>query len=165
MPRQSVVSLIVVLSLLAGLVSCGPTEAPPEPVDIPPSATPVPAEPVSPEATPLSSSATVSYVVVDNNDPDFSVEAGDWGTCQNGDCSGTCFGDDFRYAEPGCSDCRTRFDFTTPTTGEYDVWAWWPWAGCACSVWRSSRRGSDDPACRGRDRRSIRARGAPPAGA
>jgi hypothetical protein len=65
-------------------------------------------------------------IIVDNSDPKFVVEAGYWGTCENGYCQGTCYGADFRYAEPGCTSCRAWFEVEIPTTGEYDVWTWWP---------------------------------------
>jgi hypothetical protein len=66
-------------------------------------------------------------VIVDNADPDFSIEAGDWATCESGDCQGTPYGGDFRFADLGCTSCRARFDFKVTSAGEYDVWAWWPW--------------------------------------
>jgi serine/threonine protein kinase/ligand-binding sensor domain-containing protein len=67
-----------------------------------------------------------SSIVVDNEDALFFVLAGDWGTCIDGDCGGVSYGFDFRYAEPGCTSCQVRFDFTVEAAGEYDVWTWWP---------------------------------------
>jgi len=68
-----------------------------------------------------------SVIIVDNADPGFAIEAGDWGTCHAGDCDGVCYGADFRFAEPTCSACRARFSFQIASAGEYDVWAWWPY--------------------------------------
>jgi hypothetical protein len=65
-------------------------------------------------------------IVVDNADPGFSVESGDWESCRNGDCGGTSHGEDFMVAEPGCIECRARFDFQVGAAGEYEVWTWWP---------------------------------------
>jgi len=66
-------------------------------------------------------------IIVDNTDPSFAIEAGDWGTCSDGDCGGVCFGPDFRFADPGCTSCRARFTFQVASGGEYDVWTWWPY--------------------------------------
>jgi hypothetical protein len=68
----------------------------------------------------------IAGIVVDNHDPGFVVQSGEWGTCANGDCEGTCYGADFRYAEPGCFACSAFFNVEVPTAGEYDVWTWWP---------------------------------------
>lgn len=68
-------------------------------------------------------------IVVDNTDPNFSVESGDWESCWDGDCGGTSHGDDFLYAEPGCIDCQARFEFQVSAAGEYQVWTWWPQGG------------------------------------
>jgi ligand-binding sensor domain-containing protein/tRNA A-37 threonylcarbamoyl transferase component Bud32 len=65
-------------------------------------------------------------LVVDNNDSGFTIEAGEWGECSRRGCGGVGYGDNFRYAEPGCTDCRARFDLTVAQAGEYDLWAWWP---------------------------------------
>jgi serine/threonine protein kinase len=65
-------------------------------------------------------------IIADNADPAFAIEAGDWGTCENGDCDGVPYGIDFRYAESGCTTCRARFDLRVTTAGEYDLWTWWP---------------------------------------
>jgi ligand-binding sensor domain-containing protein/tRNA A-37 threonylcarbamoyl transferase component Bud32 len=80
---------------------------------------------IATEAVPGQSTRT-SEMIVDNGDPDFMIEVGDWGTCWDGDCQGISYGDDFRYAEPGCGSCRARFEFSVTTAGEYDVWTWWP---------------------------------------
>jgi len=66
-------------------------------------------------------------IVVDNAQPGFSVQAGDWGTCQRGECSGDCFGADFRFADSGCTNCRARFDLRVPTAGSYELFVWWPY--------------------------------------
>lgn len=66
-------------------------------------------------------------ILVDNADPGFAIEAGEWGTCNNGDCGGVCYGADFRFAERTCSACRARFSFQIASAGEYDVWTWWPY--------------------------------------
>jgi hypothetical protein len=79
-----------------------------------------------PETEPLVQLIPPTGIVVDNLDPGFTVQEGDWGTCENGYCEGTCHGTDFRYAEPGCISCQARFDVEVSTAGEYDVWTWWP---------------------------------------
>jgi hypothetical protein len=63
---------------------------------------------------------------VDNNDPGVTIEAGDWGTCADGDCNGVPYRDDFRFAEVGCTSCRVRFELHVPNAGNYDLYAWWP---------------------------------------
>jgi len=68
-------------------------------------------------------------IVIDNDMPGFVIEAGEWGSCADGECEGQSFGADFRYAEPGCARCRAVFSFQVPTSGEYDVWMWWPQGG------------------------------------
>ncbi len=68
-------------------------------------------------------------IVVDNTGPNFSIESGDWESCWDGDCGGTSHGDDFLYAEPGCTDCLARFEFQVSAAGEYQVWTWWPGGG------------------------------------
>jgi len=105
-----------------------PTLAP-EPLSIPSPETSTelsPAEPTSAPEVPAQLSPTLG-IIVDNNDPGFAIEAGDWGVCGNGDCQGTCHGGDFRFADPACASCRARFDLNVPSAGEYDVWTWWPW--------------------------------------
>jgi len=109
-----------------------PTPSPKEPTPLPEEPTPTPSVPTPPESPTLSPETDAQLpptpdIVVDNADAGFTIEAGDWGTCQNGDCCGTCYGDDFRYADPGCTACRARFDLVVPSAGEYDVWTWWPW--------------------------------------
>mgnify|MGYP005834731235 CR=1 FL=1 len=106
---------------------------------VPSAATPVAEDPVQalPTESPWSSSvpqtgagvqpAVAPFVIVDNSSPAFHVEAGDWGTCFDGECGGVCYGADFRYAEPGCTSCQARFDLIVPQDGDYDLWAWWPW--------------------------------------
>lgn len=79
---------------------------------------PLPAVPTQPAAT--------GVIIVDNRAPGFRIESGDWGTCQRGECGGTCFGEDFLYADPDCADCRARFELIAPNTGNYDVYTWWP---------------------------------------
>ncbi len=68
-------------------------------------------------------------IIVDNNDPNFSIEAGDWESCGDGECAGASYGDDFLYAEPGCTDCQARFDFQVSAGGAYEAWTWWPQGG------------------------------------
>jgi hypothetical protein len=63
---------------------------------------------------------------VDNGDLGFAVVAGEWGTCEDGDCGGVSHGADFRYADPGCTACRARFALDAAAAGNYEVWAWWP---------------------------------------
>ena len=127
---QKGIAVVVMLLLLGSLLACRAQPTPelivvtPTPRVIVAASTPVvPTQPPKPPAQPP---LTVS-IIVDNTDPGFTIEAGEWGTCQDGDCGGVCHGADFRYAEPGCTSCRARFDFKVPTAGEYDVWTWWPW--------------------------------------
>jgi len=99
-----------------------PTSRPVETIQPPP-------EPTSPaEGAKVPTLASESQaIIVDNTDPGFSLEAGEWGHCFDGDCGGTCWGQDFQYAEPACTACRARFRFTVEQAGEYDVWTWWPY--------------------------------------
>ncbi|MGD9099849.1 MAG: protein kinase, partial [Anaerolineae bacterium] len=99
----------------------------------------LPAQPeASTEAAPISLPELPAQPgsVVDNNDASFGVQVGDWGRCYNSDCEGVSYGEDFLYADPGCTSCRARFDFDVPIAGEYDVWTWWP---------RGSDRATDTP--------------------
>lgn len=84
-----------------------------------------PTLPPQPPTAPVQLVAT-GTVIVDNRSPGFRIESGDWGTCQRGECGGTCFGEDFLYADPGCVDCRARFELIAPNAGHYDVYTWWP---------------------------------------
>jgi hypothetical protein len=70
-----------------------------------------------------------SGLVVDNRDPGFVIESGEWGTCDNGNCEGVSYGVDFRYAEPGCITCRARFDLKSTIGGQVELWTWWPRGG------------------------------------
>lgn len=108
-------ALLMLLALF--LAACGPVT--------PPQAGPtgMVAATIRPAATPNPPSGVV---IVDNDDPGFSILAGDWGTCADGDCGGICYAADFHFAEPGCRDCRARFALPVPAAGEYEVWAWWP---------------------------------------
>ncbi len=125
--------VIVVVLLLASMVACriGQPESTPEVIvatltpvaEVP--TTPLEAPTPAPEAAALPPAA--GAIVVDNLDPGFSIEAGDWGTCENGDCQGTPYGADFRFADPTCADCWAEFSLTVPAAGEYDVLIWWPW--------------------------------------
>ncbi|MBN1889027.1 MAG: protein kinase [Thermoflexales bacterium] len=115
-------ALLLAVALVAALLIV-PNMNKPRPTDAAPSATLASGAP-APSETPLLPSSPLE-LVVDNAGPGFSVE-GEWGTCDDGDCEGICYGDDFLYAEPGCTACRARFDFDLPGAGEYDVWTWWP---------------------------------------
>lgn len=150
-PFSGLLLLFLAIGVATGCASPTPTPVPaatpiaaptstplPEPTGVSAPAltdTPISTPPPAPEpatSTPPPEAQTLpplgASVVVDNTDAGFVVEAGEWGTCQNGDCSGVCYGDDFRYAEPECGgDCRARFDFIVEAAGEYDVWTWWPW--------------------------------------
>ncbi len=84
-----------------------------------------PTAPPQPPAAPVQPAATTA-IIVDNRADGFRIESGDWGTCQRGECGGTCFGEDFRYADIGCTDCRARFELSAPNAGNYDVYTWWP---------------------------------------
>jgi hypothetical protein len=85
-----------------------------------------PSTPDPPEGEAPAQQVPLAGIVVDNLDPGFVVQEGEWGTCENGYCEGTCYGPDFRYAEPGCLTCLAIFHAEVPTAGEYDVWTWWP---------------------------------------
>jgi hypothetical protein len=107
-----------------------PEEAPTPPAEEPTQLPDEPAEPPEEPATPVEpveQAPADDAIVVDNLDPGFSVVAGDWSTCENGDCQGTPYGADFRFADPTCADCRAEFSLTVPAAGEYDVLIWWPW--------------------------------------
>ena len=80
--------------------------------------------------------ASTIAVIVDNSDAGFRIEAGEWGTCLNGDCGGTCYDDDFRYADPECTSCLAQFIVTAAESGDHDIWAWWP---------RGTDRATDTP--------------------
>ena len=118
--------VIVVVLLLASMVACriGPPEPTPEVIVA--TLTPVAEVPTTPPEAVLLPPAA-GAIVVDNLDPGFSIEAGDWGTCEDGDCQGTPYGTDFRFADPPCTDCRAEFSLSVPAAGEYDVLTWWPW--------------------------------------
>jgi hypothetical protein len=146
---QRGVVIAIALLLLASMAACQaggvqptpevivvtPTPAPEEPTPVAEEPTPVVEEPApvaeeptpQPEAVELPEPPAAGGIVVDNTDPGFTIEEGEWGTCENGNCQGTCYGPDFRFADPTCTSCRARFDFTIETAGEYDVLAWWPW--------------------------------------
>ena len=100
-----------------------PEEAAPQPEE----SAPEPEETVAQPGEAVDVSPRAGVVVVDNLDPGFAIETGDWGTCNNGDCQGTSYGLDFQFADPACDSCRARFDLTVTETGQYDVWTWWPW--------------------------------------
>ncbi|MCI0476658.1 MAG: hypothetical protein L0Y55_10460, partial [Anaerolineales bacterium] len=63
---------------------------------------------------------------MDNANPGFSIQAGEWGACKRGECSGVCYNADFRYADPSCANCRARFDLRVPNSGSYELFVWWP---------------------------------------
>ncbi len=133
---QSLLALAFVVLLLSGLAACGeepPTAeivqvdtSAPEPTSAPES-TSLPEPTSAPQPTFGGQPPVGGQVVVDNADPSFSIEEGDWGSCSGGDCSGTPYGADFRYAEIGCTSCRARFELQVLAAGQYEVWAWWPW--------------------------------------
>lgn len=107
-----------------------PEEAPTPPTEEPTQPPEEPAAPAEEPAIPeeaVEQTPAAGAIVVDNLDPGFSIEAGDWGTCANGDCQGTPYGADFRFADPTCAHCRAEFSLTVPAAGEYDVLTWWPW--------------------------------------
>ena len=68
-------------------------------------------------------------ILIDNSSPGFVIDEGEWGSCAQGECGGVCFGEDFRYADTGCTQCRARFEFHITTPGDYDIWTWWPQGG------------------------------------
>ncbi|MFN2285015.1 MAG: two-component regulator propeller domain-containing protein, partial [Anaerolineae bacterium] len=65
-------------------------------------------------------------LALDNRDAACAIEVGQWDTCDDGDCGGVSYDEDFLYAEPGCFDCRVSCNFLIAKAGLYDVWAWWP---------------------------------------
>ncbi|MFZ1643345.1 MAG: FG-GAP-like repeat-containing protein [Candidatus Contendobacter sp.] len=70
-------------------------------------------------------------LIIDNQDSGFSIELGEWGTCNGNTCGGQPYGPDFRYAPPredGSSTpyYRARFTPHLPTAGDYEVYVWWP---------------------------------------
>jgi serine/threonine protein kinase/ligand-binding sensor domain-containing protein len=124
LPLAGGILLLVVVLIAALLIVLN--VGGPRPTDVPPTSAALAS--VTPALeTPQPAPSSVE-LVVDNAGSGFTVE-GEWGTCWNGDCEGICYGDDFRYAEPGCTSCRARFDLSVPEAGEYDVWAWWPQGG------------------------------------
>ena len=144
---QRVLVVSVVLAVGVALAACGgpaapaatpqppataPTSRPVQPTQ--PLPTPVPptrpppatAQPTEASHEPLPAAGALQ-IIVDNNDGGFSIEEGEWGHCFDGACGGTCWGQDFYYAEPTCPTCRARFRFVVTEAGEYDVWTWWPY--------------------------------------
>lgn len=133
--RGVVLSVIVTMLCLAGCQGTSSEVPTSTPASLPPrlvseptrSATVTPQPLVQRPTVPLLEPATPQAIVVDNNDPGFAIDAGEWGHCFDGECGGTCFGQDFVYAEPGCLTCQASFALTVPRSGDYDLWAWWPW--------------------------------------
>jgi hypothetical protein len=82
--------------------------------------------PTSPSSSQAAPAVPANAVIVDNIQPSFSIQAGDWGTCPRGECSGVCYQTDFRYADPGCTNCRARFDLPVSQPGSYELFVWWP---------------------------------------
>lgn len=86
-----------------------------------------PAQPtLAPNPSSNASTVVSGGIVVDNTDPGFSIQAGEWGTCRGNDCQGTPFNTDFRYADPKCLACRARFELRVANAGSYELNAWWP---------------------------------------
>ncbi len=119
------------LLLLSVMAACGPQATPgeplsgttPRPTTYPPQTAPAEGATATPEEAPP---PRAGVLVIDNADPGFAVLSGDWGECWGKDCSGTPYGESFRFADPGCADCQALFVLTVSTAGDYDVWAWWP---------------------------------------
>ncbi len=133
---QSLLALAFIALLLSSLAACGgeqPTaevvlgDTPVQEDTSPPEDTAAPENTVARQPTAPGQAPAEGQFVVDNAGPSFSIEEGDWGSCSEGECSGTPYGPDFRYAEIGCTGCRARFEFRVPADGEYAVWTWWPW--------------------------------------
>jgi hypothetical protein len=61
-------------------------------------------------------------MVVDNLDPGFSIQTGEWETNEDDDA----YDGEFLYAPPDCTSCRAQFDLTVADAGEFDLWMWWP---------------------------------------
>jgi len=122
--RRTGIFIALALLLLAGLAGCKSGKVQPTQEAAVPTSAQVP--PTIPGKTAVPPPPPAGTVIVDNADPGFAVEAGEWGTCANGDCGGTSYGADFRFAEVGCTSCQVRFSFTVAAEGEYDVWTWWP---------------------------------------
>ncbi len=128
--RPGVVTLIVALLFLSAAAQAGPV-VPAHHAATPALAPALPTESPCSSSTPQTGAGVqpsgAPFVIVDNSSPGFRIEAGEWGTCADGECGGVCYGADFRYADPGCLACQARFDLLVPQDGDYDVWAWWPW--------------------------------------
>jgi hypothetical protein len=70
-------------------------------------------------------------IIIDNRDPGFNAELGEWSTGRPQDTEGEPFAEDFLYAESrtaGDTTVRHRARFTPHIVhpGEYDVFLWWP---------------------------------------
>lgn len=113
---------VALLALLLA-AACGPQ--PTMPAE--PEATARPTEHLAQTAPPEESPPRAGVSIVDNADPGFAVLSGDWGECRGGECGGTPYGENFRFADPGCADCQALFALTVSEAGDYDVWTWWPW--------------------------------------
>jgi hypothetical protein len=132
--------LILLILTLGSMTGCSTTSDLPAPTP-PPSvssaaaqlAQPSVASPTAPLAQP---SATTGVIIVDNAGAGFAIQAGDWGVCRGGDCTGTPYGADFRYADSSCATCRARFDLVAPQAGSYELFVWWP---------RGADRATDTP--------------------
>lgn len=134
-PHRVRITLLAIVVFLAGCQSA--TVDAPTSTSVPPPPTAVSALTQQPSVTPQPQvrrptvpeldSQAMTTIIVDNNDAGFAIEAGEWGHCFDGECGGTSFGQDFVYAEPGCPNCKASFSLTAPRTGDYDLWAWWPW--------------------------------------
>ncbi len=90
------------------------------------SGSPAPTSPASQPPSAPPAAAPTGSIVVDNANPGFSIQSGDWGTCPRGQCSGVAYNTDFRYADPSCANCRARFDLSIANAGSYELFIWWP---------------------------------------
>ncbi|MEW5721287.1 MAG: hypothetical protein AB1817_21855, partial [Chloroflexota bacterium] len=90
------------------------------------SGSPAPTSSASQPPSAPQAAAPTGSIVVDNANPGFAIQAGDWGTCARGQCSGVAYNTDFRYADPSCANCRARFDLPIANAGSYELYIWWP---------------------------------------
>lgn len=124
------ISLLMTIFIAALVLACAPRERTPNVAPIQPTFAPVTVAPQTDAPTPSPAQPVAApqagdWLIVDNADAGFTIQAGEWGTCSGGDCQGTPYGADFRYAEPQCLDCRARFVLTVPHAGGYELHTWW----------------------------------------
>ncbi len=123
-PWLPVAGGVVGLLILAAAIWLWPTLHPNEDEE-PSVATPGASQVQEEAATPVPALFSTE-LTLDNRDDACVVEAGQWTACEDSDCGGVPYGEDFAYTEPECVDCRISCNFLIGKSGLYDVWAWWP---------------------------------------